>query len=148
MKHNDRPDSDNRSNRPRRSAVGGANAGGMLNVIGSLDPNYNYRTVNDEGSRIEEMKSYGYEIAPDEDLKYGSSNPTQTGSAHTVVVDKRTGKKGVLMRQPIDYHEEDRVTRAKAIDKTEESMFRKLKTDEGRYGDVERTNSLARKLDD
>ena len=52
------------------------------------------------------------------------------------------------MRQPIEFHEEDRKTRAKAIEKSEESMFRKLKNDEGRYGDVENTNSLSRSVED
>ena len=52
------------------------------------------------------------------------------------------------MRQPKEYHEEDQKLRAEAIKKSEESMFRQLKTEEGRYGEVENTNSLARPLDD
>jgi hypothetical protein len=146
MKPN-RPELGNRSNRPRRSAVGGAGAGGILNVVGDLDPNYNYRFVNDEGSRLDEMKGYGYDIDTSSNIRIGSNNPTQSGSTHSVVVDKGTGKKGVLMRQPKKYHEEDKKLRAEAIDKSEESMFRNLKTEEGRYGEVESTNSLARKIE-
>ena len=92
-------------------------------------------------NRIEELKSYGYEIDTSENITAISGSAVKTGSAHSVVVDKRTGKKGVLMRQPKEFHEEDKAAKAKAIDKTEESMFRKLKTDEGRYGDIENTNS-------
>lgn len=143
-----RPDSSNRSNRPRRSSVGGAAGRSVLNVSGELDPNYVYRTVNDEGSRIEQLKSFGYEVVQEKDLGYNSTNEIKTGSAHSVVVDKRTGKKGVLMRQPLEFHEEDKQLKAKAIDKTEESMFRALKTDDGRYGDIENTNSLAKAVDD
>ena len=144
-----RPDTENRAKRPRRHAVGGAAGQSVLNVSGNLDTkNFNYRTVNDEGSRIEEMKTYGYDIVQDEDVSYNSSNQIKTGTAHSVVVDKRTGKKAILMRQPIEFHEEDKTLRAKAIAKSEESMLRKLKTEEGRYGDVEATNSFDRKLDD
>lgn len=143
MDHSNRPDQNNRSERVIRSAVGGTRD--IINPIGKLDPNYNYRVVNDEGTRIDELYSYGYDPAPDKDIKLGNSNPEQTGSNHTAIVDKRTGKKGVLMRQPIELHEKDRQLRKEKIDKSEESMFRKLKTDDGRYGGVERSNSLARK---
>lgn len=143
-----RPDKANRSNRVRRSAVGGAGIGGKLNVIGHLDTDYIYRTVNDDGARIQEMEDFGYEVVNDKNLIYGSSNPNQTGSTVSVVVDKKSGMKGVLMRQPKEYHEEDRELRAEAIAKSEEAMFREIKTEDGRYGDVERTNSLSRKLDD
>lgn len=146
MKPNNRPDPDNRSKRPRRSAIGGAGRAGRLTVTGNLDPNFNYRTVNDDGNRIEEMKSYGYELVQDDSLCYSGCSK-QAGSTHSVVVDKREGKKGVLMRQPNEYHEEDKKLRAKAIAKTEESMFRNLKTEDGRYGEVEGTTSLAREVD-
>ena len=146
VKTEPRPDPSNRSGRKRRSAVGGARD--FLNVVGDLDQNYNYRIANDEGSRISELEGYGYEVDQSKHLHIGSSNPTQSGSSHTVVVDRNTGQKGVLMRQPKEYHEEDQTLRAAAIDKSEESMFRELKTEEGRYGDIENSNSLARKLDD
>ena len=143
-----RPDPSNRSNRPRRSSAKSKSVG-PLALYGDLDhENYVYRVANDEGNRIEELKSYGYEIDQSQNIDFLGGNAIKTGSAHSVVVDKRTGKKGVLMRQPREFHEEDKAAKAALIDKTEESMFRKLKTDEGRYGDVENTNSLARKLDD
>ena len=147
-KNTNRPDPSNRSKRPRRSSVS-AIGGGILQVSGNVDKTkYNYRTINDVGSRIAEMESYGYDIVQDKDVAYNSGNEIQTGSSHSVVVDKRTGQKGVLMRQPIEYHEEDKQLKAEAIAKTEESMFRKLKTEDGRYGDVENTNSLAKAVED
>jgi len=143
-----RPDPSNRAKRPRRNAVGGAAGGGILTTAGKKDPNFNYRIVNDEGSRIEELKSYGYEIVTDDSVGFNSGNEIGTGSAHSVVVDKTSGKKAILMRQPMEFHEEDRELRAKAIDASEESMFRKLKSEDGRYGDVEKTNSLAKSVED
>ena len=136
---------DNRSGRVRRSAVGGKQD--VLGVDGYLDPNYNYRWVNDEGSEIDVMKSYGYDVVEDHNVSVRSKNPTGSGSIKSVVVDKRTGKKGVLMRQPIEFHEEDQKLRAKAIAETEASIFRQMKNEDGRYGEIENTNSLAKEAD-
>lgn len=143
-----RPTQSTRANRPRRSAVGGAGSGGALTVLGDKDPNFNYRIVNDEGSRIDEMRSYGYEVVTDDSVKFNSANEIATGSSHSVVVDRASGKKAILMRQPMEFHEEDRVKRAQMIDESEKSMFRKLKTEEGRYGEVEQTNSLSKNVED
>ena len=143
-----RPDPSNRAGRPRRSSAGGANGRNVLGVSGELDPNYVYRTVNDTGSRVDELKSFGYDIVQGDEVGYSSSNNISGGSAHTVVVDKRTGMKGILMRQPKEYNDEDKELKKQAIDKTEESMFRKLKTEDGRYGEIEQTDSLARKNDE
>ncbi|MBT8449019.1 MAG: hypothetical protein KJO69_04985 [Gammaproteobacteria bacterium] len=141
-----RPDPDNRTNRARRSSV---NSGkDRLSVSGNLDKNYHYHIANDEGSRIEELKSYGYEIAPDQNIGFQTKNKIESGSAHSVVVDRRTGKKGVLMRQPIEFHEEDKKAKAELIAEREKSMFRELKQEDGRYGGVENTSSLARSVDD
>ena len=143
-----RPSASNRSGRPRRSSVSSATTG-PLAMTGKLDKdNYAYRIVNDEGGRVDLHKEYGYEIVQDNDVEFVGGNAVKTGSAKTVVVDKRTGKKGVLMRQPIEFHEEDKKAKAELIAKREESMFRKLKTDEGRYGDVDNSNSLAKTLED
>lgn len=143
-----RPDPSNRSGRPRRSSAAAKTVGPMA-LSGDLDhENYVYRVANDEGNRIEELKSYGFEVDQSQNINFGSNNAIKTGSAHSVVVDKRTGKKGVLMRQPREFHEEDKKAKAKLIDKTEEAMFRKLKTDEGRYGEVEQTDSLAKVVEE
>lgn len=143
-----RPDPSNRANRPRRSSAASKKQG-PLALVGDLDhEKYVYRVANEEGNRIEELKSYGFEVDQDQNVNFQSGNAIKTGSAHSVIVDKRTGKKGVLMRQPREFHEEDKKAKAALIDKTEESMFRKLKTEEGRYGEVEQTNSLAKALDD
>jgi len=81
MKLNNRPDSSNRSERPRRSAVGGAGSGGKLGVVGDLDPNYNYRFETDVGSNIEVFKGYGYDVVGENDVKVSSTNPVQSGSS-------------------------------------------------------------------
>jgi len=130
-----RPNSSNRSERPRRSAVGGSRD--ILKANGNLDPNYVYRFVNDQGSRIEEMKGYGYEIDQSKDISIGTSNEKHSGSRLEAIADKKTGKKAILMRQPKEYHEEDRDLRAKRIAESEADMLRNVKDpDKGQYGDV------------
>jgi len=143
-----RPEPGNRSGRKRRSSAS-SQTSGPLAMVGQRDEeNYVYRIVNDEGNRIDLHKSYGYELVQNQGVDFISGNAVKTGSVTSVVVDKQTGKKGVLMRQPKEFHEEDAKAKADLIKKREESMFRKLKTDEGRYGDVENTNSLAKAIED
>jgi len=143
-----RPDPSNRSGRPRRSSANSRLHGPMA-LMGDLDhENYVYRIANDEGNRIEELKSYGYEIDQSQHVSFISGNAVKTGSAHSVIVDKRTGKKGVLMRQPREFHEEDKAEKERLLKEREKSMFRELKTEDGRYGDVERTDSLAKAIDE
>jgi hypothetical protein len=143
-----RPDSSNRSGRPRRSSASAQTSGPLAMTGMKDDENYVYRIVNDEGNRIELHKSYGYEVVQNEDVDFISGNAVKTGSAKSVVVDRQTGKKGVLMRQPREFHEEDKKAKAELIKKREESMFRKLKNEEGRYGDVENTDSLAKAIEE
>ncbi len=142
-----RPDPSNRTGRRRVSAVGGAGSGGKLGIIGDLDPAYHYRICNDEGSNIQEMESFGYDVVTSDEVSFKSSNEISTGSQHSVVVDKSNGLKGILMRQPIEYQNEDRKARADMISKGEESMFRNLKTEDGRYGDIETGGGMSKKVD-
>ena len=142
-----RPDKDNRAKRPRRSPVGGPGSRQRLGVVGK-EEGYHYRWVNDEGSRIAEFEEYGYDVDRSKDINVSSISSIKTGSAHSVVVDKKSGQKGVLMRQPIEFHEEDKGLKAKAIDKSEESMYRQLKSEDGRYGSVDKSDNLSRKVDD
>ena len=145
-----RPDPSNRANRPTRSKTyADGRSNGPLSMAGDLDDkNYHYRVVTDKGNRVEQLKQYGYEVDQNNNLDFMSGSAVKTGSAHSVVVDKRTGEKGVLMRQPIEFHQEDEKIKQDAIDKKEESMMRKLKSDDGRYGDVEKSDNLSRAVDD
>ncbi len=146
-KQQQRPDPSNRAKRRRVSSVGGAGSGGKLGIIGDLDPNYNYRVCNDEGSNIQEMESFGYDIVTGDGVSFKSTNEINTGSQHSVIVDRTNGTKGILMRQPKEYHDEDNKARADMIAKTEESMFRNVENEEGRYGSIDNTSSLAKKTD-
>lgn len=128
-----RPSKTNRSNRTRRSPVGGKRD--VLTAKGDLDfEKYHYHIVNEKN--IQEFQSYGYEIDESDNVSMTGDHAPLTGSANTAIADRRDGMKAVLMRQPIEIYEEDRKLRAETIDKSEESMLRDLKESEGRYGDV------------
>lgn len=108
---------------------------GPQSIIGDKDPNYVYRFVNDTGSRIDQMKSAGYEIVTDEDLIVGDarvSDPTQQGSAKRVV--SKDGTVSFLMRQKKEFYEEDQATKQAHNDEIERSM--KQTASEGMYGSI------------
>ena len=137
------------SNRHKRRSSASSKQKGPLALTGDLDhEKYVYRVATDQGNRIQELIGFGFEVDKSQNVSFAGSSAVKTGSAHSVVVDKREGQKGVLMRQPREYHEEDKAAKAKLIDKTEESMFRKLKSEDGRYGDVENTSSLAKSVEE
>ena len=50
---------------------------GPQSITGDKDPDYVYRFVNDSGSRIDQMKSAGYEIVTDDDLIVGDSRVSE-----------------------------------------------------------------------
>lgn len=130
-----RPDSSNRSERPRRSAVGGKRA--CLTVVGDKDPKFHYMFIKNTPSQIAEFESYGYKVDQDSDLSIGAENVVKTGSSHEVVVDRRTGEKNILMKQPMEFHREDQKLRAEKIAEGEADMLRNVKdADKGRYASM------------
>ena len=61
---------------------------GPLTISGEKDPEFQYRFVNDIGSRIHQMKEAGYELVTDDDMVVGEarvSDPSAQGSAKRVV---------------------------------------------------------------
>jgi len=142
-----RPTDTERFKRNIRAAAGGAGQGGKLRYTGTLDPAFSYRICNDQGSNIQEMKSLGFDICVGDEVQFLSSNEIKTGSQHSVVVDRGTGAQGILMKRPIELDEFSKKVANEKIAETEKTMFRKLETEEGRYGTVENTNSLAKQLD-
>lgn len=131
-----RPPKD-RANRPTRLTAEDELGRGKLTCEG-LDPNFVYRVVNDDGARIDYLKQRGYEIVQkDEGITMGAMNPSEPGSHIQTTVDRRTGMKGVLMRQRKEWYEEDRRFKDQQIAKSEEALFRKETEEKGRYGKLE-----------
>jgi hypothetical protein len=104
------------SGRVRRTPVGVRN---VLTVAGK-EAGYEYRIVNDTGDRVEQFKAAGYEVVSAKDVTVGDrriSSASAEGSAATVSVGG--GTKGVVMRIPKEWYEEDQVRKQNDIDQTE-----------------------------
>ena len=108
---------------------------GPQSITGDKDPDYVYRFVNDSGSRIDQMKSAGYEIVTDEDLIVGDSrvsDSSQLGSGKRVV--SKDGTVQYLMRQKKEFYDEDQAAKQAHNDEIERAMTKQAS--EGMYGSI------------
>jgi hypothetical protein len=123
------------SGRVRRTPVGVRN---VLTVQGK-DPNYVYRIVNDTGDRVEQFKAGGYETVSASEVQIGDRRvnaATPEGSIAQCSVGG--GVKGVVMRIPKEWYEEDQLAKQKQVAETEASTRSDaLKADYGKF-DIKR----------
>jgi hypothetical protein len=120
------------SGRVTRTPIGVRN---VLTVKGK-DPNYVYRVVNDVDDRVEAFIEGGYEVVKARDVKVGDKRvdkPSEEGSIKRISVGG--GGKGVVMRIPKDWYEEDQAAKQKFIADTEATM--KADALNGYYGKIE-----------
>ena len=110
--------------RPNRIPLSGADRNIM--VIEDMDPNYQYRWVNDKPGRIERFKRAGWEMVIGKskvsDAKADSSD--NVGSLVTQQVGPDVT--AYAMRIKKEWFLEDKAAKEKLIDETEESLFRTL----------------------
>lgn len=103
--------------RPRRTPLAMRNKLTVKNV----DPNYQYRIVNDVEDRVEIFKERGYEIVTD--AQVGDSRvdkPSSLGSTTEISVGQNV--KAVVMRIPKEWYQEDQTIKQAQIDALESSM--------------------------
>lgn len=115
----------------KRPTLNGRN---VLTVEGQ-DPDYHYRVVNDLGDRVERFKEIGYEVVTDKNIKVGDARvatPKAEGSPVTASVGQ--GTKGIVMRIPREWFNEDQAEKQKYVDELEEST---RATRAGNYGKIE-----------
>lgn len=108
---------------------------GPQSITGDKDPDYVYRFVNDSGSRIDQMKSAGYEIVTDDDLIVGDSrvsDSSQVGSGKRVI--SKDGTVQYLMRQKKEFYDEDQAAKQAHNDEIERAMTKQAQ--EGMYGSI------------
>lgn len=104
-------------------------------VAGELDPNFVYRFVNDNGSRISNFQAAGYEFVEDADLRVGDSrvfDPSDSGSAK--IVTSNDGSRAYLMRIKKEWYDEDQAKKAERITEQEDAM--KKTAAQGMYGSI------------
>ena len=102
-------------------------------IAGDKNPEFEYRFVNDTGSRIQNFKAAGYEFVTGDDLIVGDnrvSDATDLGSAKRVI--SNDGTTSYLMRIKKDWYEEDQAGKAAAIKEQEAAMTKEAST--GMYG--------------
>lgn len=109
------------------------NQRGPQAIAGDKDPGFEYRFVNDTGSRIQNFKAAGYEFVTGDDLIVGDnrvSDATDLGSAKRVI--SNDGTTSYLMRIKKDWYEEDQASKAAALKEQEAAM--KQDASNGMYG--------------
>lgn len=106
------------SGRVRRTPVGQRN----VLTVSDKDPNFEYRIVNDTGDRVEQFKNAGYEIVSAKDVKIGDRRITAASPEGSMAqVSVGGGVKGIVMRIPKEWYEEDQKQKQNAIAELEAS---------------------------
>lgn len=105
---------------------------GPQSIAGTKDADYEYRFVNDTGSRIANFQQAGYEIVSDLDLVVGDSrvsDATSVGSGKYVT--SNDGTVSYLMRIKKEWFNEDQKAKAARIAETERAMNKDSASDYG-----------------
>ena len=121
------------SNKSARVARKPLTQRGPQAIAGDKNPEFEYRFVNDTGSRIQNFKAAGYEFVTGDDLIVGDnrvSDATDLGSAKRVI--SNDGTTSYLMRIKKEWYEEDQASKAAAIKEQEAAM--KQEASAGMYG--------------
>ena len=108
---------------------------GPHTISGEKDPNFQYRFVNDIGSRIHQMQEAGYEIVTDDDMVVGEArvtDPTAQGSDKRVI--SKDGTVAYLMKHKTEWYEEDQKAKQAHVDELEQTM--KNEASQGMYGSI------------
>lgn len=94
-----------------------------LAVTGSLDPNYEYRWINDEPGRVHNLtKQDDWDIVTDEMLGERHEKDRGVGSGVERVVDRVTGKRAFLVRKPKEYFISDRAKAQRRVDEMDQMI--------------------------
>lgn len=108
---------------------------GPQSVAGQKDPNFEYRFVNDTGSRISNFQQAGYEFVEDSELVVGDSrvsDPSDIGTSKRVT--SNDGTISYLMRIKKEWYDEDQKAKAAKVAETEAAM--KQSATQGMYGSI------------
>lgn len=120
------------SGRVRRTPIRERN---VLSVTGKKE-GYHYRIVNDTGDRVAQFKEAGYELVDASEVQIGDkrvSQPTAVGTTATASVGG--GMKGVVMRIPQEWYNEDQSSKQEQLKELERSM--KETAQNGTYGTLD-----------
>lgn len=121
-----------RARRRRRDDLGDGRLRNLA-VVGTLDPNYVYRWINDEPGRVHNLtKMDDWDTVTELDLGARGEKDRQVGSVVERIADKATGRRCILVRKPKDYYVDDRTKGQRVVDEIDAMVKR---------GDVPSANS-------
>lgn len=143
---------------PKRDKIGGKVEGSRVGYadrnkisVDGLDENFKHRIVNHDSNkfsgRVAELQKIGYKIVNDSDLVIGDDQGVQASTiGSNVGKHVGNGTRGILMRIPKKYYEEDKAAKQAQVDAIEEGMVaRGLEDASGIEGEVKvSTNDRAR----
>ena len=107
-------------------------------INGNKDPEFEYRFVNDTGSRVHNFKQAGYELVTDSELTVGDArltNASELGSAKRVV--GNDGTTSYLMKIKKEWYQEDQQVKEESLREQEAAM--KQEATQGMYGSLKMT---------
>lgn len=106
-----------------------------LEVVGEI-PGYKLRIVKDTPGRIDRFIDAGWEPTDRSEVSVGTSRANVANQESTTnYIDLGGGAKGLLMKQKIEWNEEDRAIHDEKVDRLEEAV--KNPALEGRYGSID-----------
>lgn len=103
------------------------------------DPNFHYAWINDSRGLLHDAERAGYERVKVSEIPSWGVRDVDTANSTDSFVSMPVGQGTVayLMKQPIEFYEEDRAAMDQVIDDREATMKRKLNSGEdGQYGEV------------
>lgn len=133
-----------RGERPNRIPITGHRD--ILTVQGK-DPSYHYRwilDVDESGARIFRFQQAGFEfVSPDEVDGVGTARVASDSGVGTIVripagnhAKTGTPQYLYLMKQPMEYHNEDMAAREEEIARRERDLTQMFEGDDGHYGSI------------
>ena len=124
------------SGRVRRSPLARKN---VLTVVGKED-GYEHRIVNDTEDRVANLIDQGYEVVSSSKIQIGDKRVSKASPEGSVVsMSVGGGKRGILMRIPTEFYNEDQKIKQDYVAETERAT--KADAANGMYGKLETTRN-------
>jgi hypothetical protein len=134
-----RPPKVKRTERPTRIPMSGSRKRMHIEVE-DKDPNFHYAWINDQKDLIPRAKRAGYEhVSLTEMPSWGAPDVDSSDSTSSMVSMKvNEDTTAYLMKQSIEFYEEDQKSKNDVIDARESGMKQELNSGtDGKYGSVE-----------
>lgn len=127
-----------RAERPKRVPMSGSRQ--RMKVDDEYkDPAFHYAWINDQKDLIHRAKRAGYEHVETSEMPFWGSTDSEASGSTSSIISMNVGKgvTGYLMKQPIEFYNEDRAEMDKVVDDRESDMKKTLNSGkDGTYGEV------------